>query len=224
MIRVNNVFKQYDRGLVNALNGICLHISKGEVCSIMGPSGCGKSTLLNIIGALDSATSGTICIDKLSLKRYRPMAKYRNQYIGFIFQFHSLIPNITLVENIELPTYASASMTPGQRREKAMILLSEVELESRAHHFPTQVSGGERQRAAVARALINSPKILLADEPTGSVDSKTAAFIMEAILGRCRNDGMTALVVSHDPTIAGLADRRLLMCDGVLENPESLPE
>lgn len=105
-----------------------------------------------------------------------------------------------------------------------MILLSEVELESRAHHFPTQVSGGERQRAAVARALINSPKILLADEPTGSVDSKTAAFIMEAILGRCRNDGMTALVVSHDQTIAGLADRRLLMCDGVLEEPGSMLE
>jgi putative ABC transport system ATP-binding protein len=218
VIRVENLFKQYDRGLVKALNGISLHIPKGEVCSIMGPSGCGKSTLLNVIGALDVPTSGKIYIDTLLLKNHRPMANYRNRYIGFIFQFHNLIPNITLVENIELPTYANPSMMPRPRREKAMMLLSEVELESRAHHFPTQVSGGERQRVAVARALINSPKILLADEPTGSVDSTTAAFIMEAILRRCRNDGMTALVVSHDVNIASLTDRRLSMRDGAMED------
>lgn len=217
MVRVENLFKQYDCGLVNALNGISLHIPQGEVCSIMGPSGCGKSTLLNIIGALDLPTSGKVYIDNLPLENHRPMAKYRNQYIGFIFQFHNLIPNITLVENIELPTYANLAMMPRQRREEAMMLLTEVELESRAHHFPTQVSGGERQRVAVARALINSPKILLADEPTGSVDSKTAAFIMEAILRRCRNAGMTALVVSHDANIASLTDRHLFMRDGGMD-------
>lgn len=216
MIRVDKIFKHYDGGLVKALNGISLEIKKGEVCSIMGPSGCGKSTLLNMIGALDTPTYGDVHIDGIRLKDIRSLAKYRNRQVGFIFQFHNLIPNITLAENVELPTFAVSGMTRAQRREKAMALLSEVGLKKRAGFLPTQVSGGERQRAAVARALINSPDILLADEPTGSVDSDTAAFIMSSILKRCRNENMTALIVSHDKNIARQADRTIFMCDGCL--------
>ena len=216
MIVVDRLYKYFDGGLVKALNGISLEVCKGEACSIMGPSGSGKSTLLNLIGALDIPTDGEIHIDGTRLKDKGSLARYRNRQVGFVFQFHNLIPNITLVENVELPTYTMPGMTRSGRREKAMKLLSEVGLEKRADFLPTKVSGGERQRAAVARALINSPKIILADEPTGSVDSETAAFIMLAILERCRNDHMTALIVSHDKDIASQAGRTLFMRDGQL--------
>lgn len=214
MIRVDRLFKDYDGGLVKALNGISLEVKRGEVCSVMGPSGCDKSTLLNLIGALDIPTDGEIYIDGISLKDIGSLAKYRSRNVGFVFQLHNLIPNITLAENVELPTFAVSGMTRTRRREESMKLLSEVGLKERAGFFPTKVSGGERQRAAVARALINSPKILLADEPTGSVDSDTAAFIMSSILKRCRNDHMTALIVTHDKDIARQADKILLMRDG----------
>ena len=216
MIRLDKIFKHYDGGLVKALNGISLTISKGEVCSIMGPSGCGKSTLLNLIGALDIPTYGDIYINGIPLKHTRSLARYRSRQVGFIFQFHNLIPNITLAENVELPTFARSEMTRTQRRKKAIRLLSELGLEKRAGFLPTQVSGGERQRAAVARALINSPEILLADEPTGSVDSENASFIMSSILQRCRKDHMTAVIVSHDKDIAGQADRTIFMRDSLI--------
>ena len=217
MIHLNKVYKHYDKGLVKALNGVSLSIKKGEICSLTGPSGCGKSTMLNLIGALDIPTYGNILINQIPLKEIKSLAAYRSRQVGFVFQFHNLIPNITLVENVELPTFAISGIGRNHRRKKALELLKEVDLDHRAHFLPTQVSGGERQRAAVARALINSPKILLADEPTGSVDSVTAAFIMSSILTRCRNDGMTALIVTHDPDIAGQADRTIRLRDGYLE-------
>lgn len=214
MIRVEKLYKHYDDGLVKALNGISFDVSKGETCAIMGPSGCGKSTLLNLIGALDVPTSGEIIIDGKLLKDIGSLAKYRSKQVGFVFQFHNLIPNITLAENVELPTLAISGMHSIDRKEKALKLLSEVGLEDRAEFLPTKISGGERQRAAVARALINSPKILLADEPTGNVDSETAEFIMSIILKRCRKDNMTMLIVSHNRDIAKQADRILFMRDG----------
>ena len=217
MIRLHDVFKHYDHGLVKALNGVSLTIEKGEICSIIGPSGCGKSTLLNLIGALDSMTRGDIRINEQPIKRIKPLSRYRSEQVGFVFQFHNLIPNITLAENVELPTFTVSGVNRRTRRKRALDLLSEMGLSHRAHFLPTQVSGGERQRAAVARALVNSPQILLADEPTGSVDSDTAEFIMSAILGRCREDRMTALIVTHDSHIASRADRILHMRDGCLE-------
>ena len=216
MIRVKRLYKHYDGGLVKALNGISLAIEKGEVCAIMGPSGCGKSTLLNLIGALDVPTGGKIDIDGIELKNAGSLAGFRNQKVGFVFQFHNLIPNITLLENVELPTFPIPGITRTLRREKALKLLSEVGLEKRVGFLPTQVSGGERQRAAVARALINAPEILLADEPTGSVDSETATFIMTSILKRCRNNRMTCLIVSHNRDVSRQADRTLFMSDGCL--------
>lgn len=224
MIHLKKVYKHYDKGLVKALNGISLSIKKGEICSLTGPSGCGKSTLLNLIGALDMPTYGEIYINNTLLNHTKSLAGYRSRQVGFVFQFHNLIPNITLVENVELPTFAINGMERHQRREKALELLEEVDLGSRAHFLPTQVSGGERQRAAVARALINSPEILLADEPTGSVDSATASFIMSSILTRCRNDAMTALIVTHDPNIASQADRIIHLRDGYLELSSNEPD
>lgn len=216
MIRINSIIKHYDNGLVKALNGVTFNLSIGEVCSIMGPSGCGKTTLLNLIGALDIPTAGNIFIDGTNLSKIASKAMYRNRTLGFIFQFHNLIPNITLVENVELPTIAISGMNRVQRRDTALKLLSEVGLDNRTNFLPTQVSGGERQLTAVARALVNSPKILLADEPTGNVDSDTAALIMSIILQRSKKDSMTTLIVSHNKDIARQTERTLLMRDGCL--------
>jgi len=215
-IQVEKLHKHFDKGLVKALNGISMEISEGEVCAITGTSGCGKSTLLNLIGALDVPTHGRILINGKPLIKAGSLARYRNRQVGFIFQFHNLLPNLTLAENVALPAVVVPGMSRSQGMKKSIELLSEVGLEKRAHFLPTQVSGGERQRAAVARALVNSPQILLADEPTGSVDSQTAVFILSAILNRCRKDHMTVLVVTHDMDIAGRADRILKMRDGLL--------
>ena len=213
MIKVKNLSKQYDAGMVKALTEISLEIARGEVCSVMGPSGCGKSTLLNLIGALDKPTAGEILIDGRFLTDLS-LVRYRRYVVGFIFQQHHLIPNLTLLENVALPLLARRDLGSRQRSRLAMELLGEVDLLSRVSFYPAQVSGGERQRAAVARALVNQPAILLADEPTGSVDSVTANLIMEAVLRRCRGDGMTALIVTHNPEIADQSERKIFMRDG----------
>ncbi len=201
--------------MVDALVGVTMAIAKGEVCSIMGPSGCGKSTLLNLLGALDRPTSGEIFIEETPLLEIPP-ARYRNRTVGFVFQQHNLIPNITLAENVRLPLYARYDLNRQQRLDISMELLREVGLESRASFYPAQVSGGERQRAAVARALVNRPAILLADEPTGSVDSVAATMIMDAILRRCQSQCMTTLVVTHNLEIANRTERVMCMRDGRL--------
>ena len=215
MIRLENVSKTYDSGVVRAIEDISLEIFKGEICSVMGPSGCGKSTLLNMIGALDKPSSGHILIEERPLEAIPP-SRYRNQTVGFIFQLHNLLPNITLAENVALPLVARRNISRRQRLGMAMQLLSEVGIAHRASFYPVQVSGGERQRAAVARALVSQPEILLADEPTGGVDSHTAGFVMNAILRRCRNQGMTALIVTHNPEIAYRTQRVIFMRDGRL--------
>jgi len=215
MIRIENLCKHYDFGMVDALVGITMVIAKGEICSIMGPSGCGKSTLLNLLGGLDRPTSGEIFIEESPLQEM-PQTRYRNLMVGFVFQQHNLIPNITLAENIRIPLLARRNLHRQQQLAIVTELLREVDLESRASFYPAQVSGGERQRAAVARALVNQPAILLADEPTGSVDSVAATIIMDMILRRCQSKTMTTLVVTHNPDIANRTERVLYMRDGRL--------
>ncbi len=214
MIHVDRVYKEFDHGLVKALDGISLKIPKGEFCAVTGPSGCGKSTLLHLIGALDSPSRGRILISGKPLIHPLRQSDYRQRSVGFVFQFHHLLSHLTLVENVSLPALAVSKMTQSGARRKALGLLSEMGLDNRADFRPPRVSGGERQRAAVARALVNSPEILLADEPTGSVDSGTAEFIMTAIEDRCRKNRLTVVLVTHDMAIAGRADRIIRMKDG----------
>jgi len=216
LIRVEEVSKHYDNGLIKAVNGVSFQMEAGTVYSIMGPSGCGKSTLLNLIGALDIPTAGKILFNNKPLRENKALHVYRSRHVGFVFQLHNLLPALTLLENVELPMYADKTISANQRREKAFNLLEEVQLTHRAHFSPSSVSGGERQRAAVARALANEPDILLADEPTGSVDSKTAKYILEAITGRCKSAGITVLIATHNDQVAGYADRGLHMQDGLL--------
>jgi putative ABC transport system ATP-binding protein len=217
MIVVKEVKKYFDNGLVKALNGISFEVEKGEILCIMGPSGCGKSTLLNLIGGLDLPTAGEVRIDGKSLMDHRPLQLFRSRYVGFVFQFHHLIPNLSLLENVELPLFA-ASVPKRLRREKAVALLREMELENRLHFLPTRVSGGERQRAAIARALVNDPPILLADEPTGNVDSDTGERILEYLLGLCAGRKMTMLIATHSHEIAGKTKRILWMKNGRTED------
>jgi len=214
VIEVEKLHKYYDGGLIEALKGISLSFLEGEVCAIMGPSGCGKSTLLNLIGALDCPTKGRVVVAGKVLGKPAALFRYRSRQVGFIFQFHNLIPSLTLLENIELPAFAGGRLQAVQGRKQALALLDEVGLAAKADCRPTAVAGGERQRAAVARALVNRPRILLADEPTGSVDSETAVMIMQAILERCQKNGMTALIATHNPEIAAQCDRVVTLRDG----------
>ncbi len=216
LIRVDNLTKVYDNGLVKALNGVSFSVAQGALISIMGPSGCGKSTLLNMIGALDHPTTGTILIDGQPIGRRKPLNVYRNNFIGFVFQLHHLLPTLTLQENVELPLYARPGMGRQERRRRAKQMLAEMSLDHRAEYLPGNVSGGERQRTAVARALVTRPKIILADEPTGSLDSRSADQTMESIVSRCRQFGITVLVVTHNPEIAARTEKTIQMRDGIL--------
>jgi putative ABC transport system ATP-binding protein len=218
MIVVREIKKYFDNGLVKALNGISFRIEKGEMVSIMGPSGCGKSTLLNLIGALDLPTGGEIWIDGKNLMDHRPFQWFRSRYVGFVFQFHHLLPNLTLLENVELPLFTSP-MPKKLRRDKAAALLIEMGLEDRLRFLPTRVSGGERQRAAIARALVNDPRMVLADEPTGNVDSETGERILDYLLGLSAEKQMTMLIATHSHEIAGRTKRILRMKNGRLEGP-----
>ncbi|EXJ16572.1 ABC transporter (glutamine transport ATP-binding protein) [Imhoffiella purpurea] len=213
MIRADGLVKHFDGGLIKALDGVGLEVRLGEVCAITGPSGCGKSTLLNLIGALASPTRGEIRIDGRPLAELGPACLYRRRYLGFVFQLHHLIPDLTLCENVEIPLMTTA-LGRRKRRERAMALLAEMGLEHRAGSMPSRVSGGERQRAAVARALAMEPPIVLADEPTGSLDSRNAGLILDALLARCRQLNTTLVIVTHDPGVAARADRVVEMLDG----------
>jgi putative ABC transport system ATP-binding protein len=217
MIHLQNIEKVYRTDTVEtqALNNINLNIGKGEFLSIMGPSGCGKSTLLNIMGLLDAPTKGEVLIDgnttlKLSDKQ---LAQFRNRKIGFIFQSYHLINDLKVIDNVELPLLYRKS-TAKERRELASLALEKVGLSNRMKHFPTQLSGGQKQRVAIARAIVGQPEIILADEPTGNLDSNMGNEIMDILLELNRVDGTTIVMVTHDENMAKKTHRLVRLFDG----------
>jgi putative ABC transport system ATP-binding protein len=222
MIHVEDVKKVYQMGpvSVHALRGVSFEIKEGELVAIMGPSGSGKSTIMNVLGCLDRPSSGTYRLNGVDVKKLSDdeLAKLRNKEIGFVFQQFHLLPRISLLQNVELPLlYAGASMKV--RRKKAMEALEVVGLSDRMDHNPNEVSGGQKQRAAIARALVNDPSIILADEPTGNLDSKTGDMIMELFV-KLHSLGKTIILVTHDPEICGYARRVIRLRDGLLVSDE----
>lgn len=217
MIKLRNITKSF--GPLKVLKGIDLDISKGEIVSIVGPSGAGKTTLLQIMGTLDRPDNGSVCIDGIdttTLSR-REISNFRNQHLGFVFQFHQLLPEFTALENIMIPAYI-AGKTTKEAKQRAGELLEFMRLTERASHKPNELSGGEKQRIAVARALINNPEVILADEPSGSLDTKNKAELHQLFFDLRDRFGQTFVIVTHDETLADLTDRTIHMRDGLLEN------
>ncbi len=216
MIQIRNITKSF--GSLQVLKGIDLDIQKGEIVSIVGPSGAGKTTLLQIMGTLDKADSGTVEIDGVqigSLSKTK-LSKFRNQKIGFVFQFHQLLPEFTALENIMIPAFIGGKGKK-QARKKAEELLEFMGLSDRASHKPNELSGGEKQRVAVARALINDPAVVMADEPSGSLDSKNKAELHQLFFDLRDRFGQTFVIVTHDEELARLTDRTIHMRDGLIE-------
>src|SRR5437764_2492020 len=216
LVELRNVSKIYHLGgeEIRALDDVSLDIDLGEFLSIIGPSGSGKSTLMHILGCLDSPSKGSIRLDgtEIGTATPRELARIRNTKIGFVFQFFNLLPKLSVLQNVELPmVYAGASAT--ERRDRAMAALKLVEMENRAKHRPMQLSGGQQQRAAIARALVNDPKIVFADEPTGNLDSHTGEVILE-LFRALSQEGRTIALVTHDPEIAAVTPRRIEIRDG----------
>ena len=205
--------KHFDDGNVAALQGVDLQIRQGEFVSVIGPSGCGKSTLLALLDSLDKPSSGSLTYRGQSIPDLADPAAYRCHEIGFIFQSFHLLPTFTAVENVQIPMF-EGKLSRAQRKERAVELLKSMGLGNRLGHFPSQLSGGERQRVAIARSLANGPSVLLADEPTGNLDSKSAQQIMELILQLHSEMGMTFVLVTHDMAIAERASRTVSMRDG----------
>ncbi len=208
-----------DGGSVHALDGIDLKIRRGELIAVMGPSGSGKSTLLNILGALDLPSSGTIRVVGQDIAKMKDLDRFRSKTVGFVFQLHNLIPTLTAVENIEIPLYEE-NMDAASRRKRAEDLLGVVGLRDRMNHLPSQMSGGQRQRVAIARSLANNPAIILADEPTGNLDSKSTDEIMMLLRQLNREQGTTIIVVTHNPAVARFADRIITIRDGKILRDE----
>jgi putative ABC transport system ATP-binding protein len=224
MIRLNQVSKTYrtDKVETLALKDIDLTVERGEFVALMGPSGCGKSTLLNLIGLLDRPSQGAIDVDGIPIKRYadRQLAKLRNTTFGFIFQSFHLIPDLRVIDNVELPLlYRSGSGS--ERRRLAREALARVGLSARMDHYPNQLSGGQQQRVAIARAIVGQPHVLLADEPTGNLDSKMGAEIMDILL-KLNAEGTTIVMVTHDEREASQVGRIVRVFDGQLVQPEHL--
>nr|MBC8446392.1 ABC transporter ATP-binding protein [Chloroflexota bacterium] len=212
----HDLTKVYGDGAeVRALDGVNLTMRRGEMVAVMGPSGSGKSTLLNMLGALDRPTSGRVLVNDQDLATIKNVDRFRAQTVGFVFQFYNLLPTLTARENIEVPMQGQP-ISRGQRRQRAEELLHLVGLGERMHHQPAQLSGGERQRVAIARALANEPAILLADEPTGNLDSQSGMEVMDLLQEINRQRDMTMLLVTHDPRVARTAQRILTMHDGCI--------
>ncbi len=217
VIQIENIKKTYRMGdiEVNALNGVSLEVQKGEMVAITGPSGSGKSTLMNIIGCLDTPTSGNYVLDgtRASDMNDDQLAQIRNKKIGFVFQTFNLLPRTPALDQVELPmVYAGAP----DRRPRAKAALESVGLGERLHHRPNELSGGQQQRVAIARALVNNPSIILADEPTGNLDSKSGAEIMNIFKSLNRDQGLTIVLVTHDPGVAAQAQRTIFVRDGTI--------
>ncbi len=215
-LEAHSVFKTYDEGRIEALRGVDLSISAGEYMAITGPSGSGKSTLLHMLGGLDSPTSGQVFFGSAELGKSINLDTYRSKKVGFIFQAFHLMPTLRAIENVQLPMIGS-SRKRFDRADRATQLLDEVGLAHRMMQFPNQLSAGERQRVAIARALANDPEILLADEPTGNLDSVNSARIMEILIGIQKQRGMTLIVVTHENDIAHSAARQIRFRDGRIE-------
>lgn len=218
-IEAIDVVKTFDRGVLRPLDGASLTVAKGEWVALTGPSGCGKSTLLHLIAALDVPTSGRILVNGRDLSRIRDLDGYRRREVGLVFQLHNLLPMLSAIQNVEVAMLGTGR-SPGEQRDRAMELLRAVGLEKRAKTRPPALSGGERQRLATARALANRPSLLLADEPTGSLDSQASKGVL-GLLGAIRAEtGLTILMVTHDPAVAAAADRIIYMRDGrVVDQP-----
>lgn len=216
MIRIENLTKKF--GELQVLKGVSLEVKRGEVISIVGPSGAGKTTLLQLIGTLDKPSSGDIFFNDEELSRMssKRLATFRNRHIGFVFQFHQLLPEFTALENIIIPALI-AGRDRKEAEKEAYELLKIMNLEERATHKPTEMSGGENQRIAVARALINRPDVILADEPSGSLDSKNKEELHKLFFDLRNKFGQTFIIVTHDETLATLTDRTIRMVDGTIE-------
>ncbi|MBL9123478.1 MAG: ABC transporter ATP-binding protein [Planctomycetaceae bacterium] len=217
ILRAAGVSKVYPDGNVRALSGVNLAIRRGEYLAIVGPSGSGKSTLLNLLGLLDEPSSGEICFDGQPITRLTQLDRVRARKIGFVFQSFHLLPMLTAVENVQVPMF-EGDLGPKQRAAKAAQLLAAVGLEHRAHHLPLRLSVGERQRVAIARALANDPVLLLADEPTGNLDSQSGAEILELFARLHRSAGITLVVITHSAEVAAQAQRVISVRDGRIES------
>lgn len=216
MIKIENIIKNY--GTLNVLKGISLEVKKSEIVAIVGPSGAGKTTLLQIMGSLEKANSGHIFIDgiDISLLSDYELAKFRNTKIGFVFQFHHLLPEFTALENVMMPALIAGAKW-NNAQTKAIELLKMLSINERAEHKPSQLSGGEAQRVAVARAIINSPSVLFADEPSGNLDSATRTELHKIFFDLRDKLGLTIVVVTHDENLADMSDRKIELLDGKIE-------
>lgn len=217
MLQAREIHKSY--GKLHILKGVDLELSKGEIVTIVGASGAGKSTLLHIIGTLDSPDSGSVMLNNVEVNRLSPkkLSAFRNQHIGFIFQFHHLLPEFTALENICLPAFI-AKKSKKEAELRAFELLELLNLSDRAEHKPAELSGGEQQRVAVARAMINNPSIIMADEPSGNLDSENAESLHQLFVKLRDTMGQTFVIVTHNENLANLANRKVLMKDGQIIN------
>ncbi|MBI2939409.1 MAG: ABC transporter ATP-binding protein [Chloroflexi bacterium] len=223
-VEVVDLTRIYGDGLgVKALDGVCLGVRSGEFIAIMGPSGSGKSTLLHLLGALDRPTAGRIAVAGRDLATVRDLDAFRARTVGLVFQLHNLIPTLTALENVEVPMY-EGPFAGQARRERARQLLAWVGLAGRLDHRPGQLSGGERQRVAVARALANRPSVILADEPTGSLDSSSGAEVLRLLRDLNRAEGTTVILVTHDPLIALATDRIVTLRDGRVQRDQPVAD
>jgi len=219
IIEVSHLKKDYQVGevTVHALKGISFRVNHGEFVAIMGASGSGKSTMLNILGCLDKPTEGEYMLDgiKINGMKKNDLAGFRNRKLGFVFQSYNLLPRTTALENVELPLYYNSNIRSRERRERAIQALEDVELSDRMHHMPNQLSGGQQQRVAIARSLVNDPLVILADEPTGNLDTRTSFEIL-GLFQELNNKGKTIVMVTHEPDIARLTKRNMVFRDGLI--------
>ena len=213
-IDMRDVKKQYHMGevVIDALSGVTFQVEKGELCVVVGPSGAGKTTLLNILGGMDSATSGEVIVDGAHVEQYgkRELTLYRRSVVGFVFQFYNLVQNLTALENVELAAQICKEPLPAEQ------VLEQVGLRERMQNFPAQLSGGEQQRVSIARALAKNPKLMLCDEPTGALDYQTGKQVLTLLQDTCRKQGMTVIIITHNAALMPMADRVIRVKNGTI--------